>query len=193
MKRIPQKTIPLNPEPVVIKIDPKELRAGIVLPKVKYEVQVSVENDQAFNGMILPVPKVLIYYLTHNELMIVSTIIEDTNEHSECASTIKELAVKLRISTPTVSTCLYSLRRAGLLLESPNGRRGAGRTRRLNYEAVQHLNDLVEGEAPGIYTRIRTATWKANIMKLTKEDIKKAYDNQVLEPGHDPAEEEEYD
>ena len=80
-----------------------------------------------------------------------------------------------------------------MLQEAPNGHRGAGRIRKLNYTAIQHLNDLVEGEDSGIYTRIRTATRKTSIMSLTKDDIKNAYDNHVLEPGHDLAEEEEYD
>lgn len=193
MKRIPQKAILTKPEPIVIKIDQKQLKAGIVLPKVKYQVLATIENEQVFNGMVLPVPRVLIYYLTHNELLIVSTILEETNEYGECASSVKELSTKIKVSVPTVSACLYSLRKVGLLQEVPNGKRGGGRIRKLNYTAIQYLNDLVEGENPGIYARIRKATRKTNIMNLTKEDIKNAYDNQILEPGHDPAEEEEYD
>lgn len=193
MKRIPQKAKLPKQEPIIIKIDPKQLKAGIVLPQVKYQVLATIENEQVFNGMVLPIPKVLVYYLTHNELMIVATILEETNEYGECASSVKELAAKMKISTPTVSSCLYSLRKVGLLQEAPNGKRGAGRIRKLNYTAIQYLNDLVEGEDPGIYIRIRKATRKINITSLTKEDIKKAYDNKVLEPGHDPAEEEEYD
>lgn len=193
MKRIPQKAKLSKPEPIIIKIDPKELKAGIVLPQVKYQVLATIENEQVFNGMVLPIPKVLIYYLTHNELLIVATILEETNEYGECASSVKELAAKMKISTPTVSSCLYSLRKVGLLQEAPNGKRGAGRIRKLNYAAIQYLNDLVEGEDPGIYIRIRKATRKINITSLTKDDIKSAYDNKILAPDHDPAEEEEYD
>ncbi len=193
MKRIPQKAKLPAPEPIVIKIDPKQLRAGIVLPKVEYQVLATIENEQVFHGMVLPVPKVLLYYLTHNELMVMATILEESSEYGESASSVKELAAKMKLSIPTISSCLYSLRKVGLLQESPNGKRGAGRIRKLNYAVIQHLNDLVEGEDPGIYTRIRKATRKIDIANLTKDDIKNAYDNQVLEPGHDPAEEEEYD
>lgn len=193
MKRIPQRAILAKPEPINIKIDPKQLKTEIVLPKVKYQILAEVENEQVFHGMVLPVPKVLIYYLTHNELLIVSTILEETSEYGECASSIKELSTKIKVSIPTVSSCLYSLRKVGLLQEEPNGKRGGGRIRKLNYAAIQYLNDLVEGENPGIYARIRKATRKTCIMNLTKEDIKNAYDNHVLEPGHDPVEEEEYD
>lgn len=193
MKRIPKRAKLPQPEPIIIKLDAKQLRSGIVLPKVKYQVLASVETEEVFNGMVLPIPKVLIYFLSKNELMVISTIWEETNENGDCSLTVDEMAIKMKISSPTLSNCLYSLRKIGLLLETPNGKRGAGRIRMLNYPALQHLNDLVEGEDPGIYTRIRKATRKINILNLTKDDVKEAYDNHVLEPGHDPAEEEEYD
>lgn len=192
MKRIPQRAKLPPPEPINIILDPKDLKGGIVLPKIRYQVIASVETEEVFQGMVLPIPKVLIYFLNHNELMIVSMILEESTETGECALSVQQLAVKIKISIPTLTNCLYSLRKVGLLLESPNGKRGAGRIRKLNYKAIQHLNDLVEGEDPGIYARIRKAVRKINIMNLTKDDIKQAYDHQVLEPGHDPAEEEEY-
>ena len=192
MKKIPNRAKLPPPEPVVIKLDPKLLRGGIVLPKVKYEILATVETKEVFDGMVIPMPKVLIYFLSKNELMVVSTIMEEVNENGECALSVQELAIKMRLSVPTLSNCLYSLRKIGLLLETPNGKRGGGRIRQLNYPAIQHLNDLVEEEDPGIYARIRKATRKINILNLTKEDVKDAYDTNVLEPGHDPAEEEEY-
>lgn len=152
-----------------------------------------MEEEQAFDGMILPIPKILIYYLTHSELLVVATILEEMTDNAECGLTVKELATRTRISIPTLSNALYSLRKIGLLLESPNGKPGAGRIRKINYKTLQYLNDLLEGENPGIFPRLRTATQKRTITSLTKEDVKKAYDNKVLEPGHDPAEEEEYD
>lgn len=193
MKKIPQKAKLDKPQPIVIEIDPSQLKSGIVFPKVQYQVMATVEHEEVFNGMVIPIPKVLLYYLTHNELMVISTILEDTIANGECSLTVRDLATKLKISTPTLSNTLYGLRKAGLLLEAPNGKRGAGRIRKLNFKAVQHLNDLVEGENPGIYTRIRKATRKIDITHLSKEDIEKSYDNKVLAPDHDPAEEEEYD
>lgn len=193
MKRIPSKAKLSKPEPILVKIDPQELKAGIVLPKVKYQILATVEEEEVFQGMVLPIPKVLLFYLTHNELLLVSTILEETSEHEICALSVKELSVRMSISIPSVSTSLYSLRKMGLLLEAPNGQRGAGRIRKINYKTIQHLNDLVEGEDTGIFARIRKAARKTDIMHLTKTDIQNAYDNKVLPPNHDPAEEEEYD
>ena len=180
-------------EPIIVKINPKELRNGIVMPKIKYEIVATIEHEEAFSGMVLPIPKVLIYFLNNNELKVVSTIIEETNETGECALTVREIAIKMQLSPPTVSGALYSLRKMGLLVEISNGERGNGKIRTLNYATVQHLNDLVEGEDPGIYSRIRKATRKTVILNLTREDVVKAYDRYVLPPDHDPEEEEEYD
>lgn len=193
MRRKPKKSQLAKPDPIVIKVDPSELRNGIVFPTIKYEVIATVEEEEVFQGMVLPIPRVLLYYLNHNELIIVSCILEMVNETGICALTTREIAARLKISVPSLTNALYSLRKAGLLLEQPNGKRGAGRLRKLNFEAIQHLNDLVEGEDPGVYVRIRKATKKIDITHLTKEDINQAYDNKVLPPDHDPAEEEEYD
>lgn len=182
-----------KPKPIVIQIDPTQQKNSIVLPEISYQVIASVKSRPVFTGMILPMPRIMPYYLNHVELLVFTAILEETAGKSECTLTVKELSKKLTISTPTLSAALYSLRKMGLLLEAPNGKRGAGRIRSINYTNLQYLNDLLEDEHPGIYSRIRKATRKRAITSLTKEEIKSAYDNQVLEPDHDEAEEEEYD
>lgn len=193
MKKFLKKNKQGKPDPIIIKIDPAQLKNGISIPKVKYEVTALVETDQVFDGMVLPIPKVLLYYLNHNELMIVATILEETTENGECSLTVRDLAIKLKLSIPTISNVLYALRKQGLLIESPNGKRGAGRIRKLNFKAIQHLNDLLKDENPGVFTRIRKATRKTDVSNLTRADIEKSYDHKVLAPEHDPAEDEEYD
>jgi len=168
------------------------MQQGITLPTVEYKVVAEVKQQEVFNGMVLPIPRVLIYFLRHYELMLVATILEESIANGECSLTVKELSIRLKISTPSISASLYELRRRGLLLERNNGRRGNGRTRILNYKTIQHLNDLVEGEDPGIYCRIRNASKKIEINNLTKQDVNMAFDNNILPTGHDPAEEEEY-
>lgn len=193
MKRVPQRAKLTKPAPIIVKIDPMALKSGIVLPSVKYEIVATVDEEQVFDGMVLPLPKVLIYFLNRNELLVLATILEDSLERGECRLTVKELGKRVCLAIPTMTAALYSLRKIGLLLEQPDGRRGAGRVRKLNYAAIQHLNDLVADEDHGVFTRIRKATRKVHIMNLTKADIHEAYDNHVLPPDHDPAEEEEYD
>ena len=180
-------------EPIVIHVNPRDIEGCLQIPKITYRVMRTMKPENVFTGMIIPMPRVLIYYLNHTELMIMSAILEDTLEFGECNATITEFATKYKMAVPTISNALYSLRLAGLIVETPNGRKGCGRNRKINFKAIQHLNDLVLGENPDVYYRIRKATRKRAIINLTKKDIHNAYDNKILAPDHDPAEEEEYD
>ena len=192
MRHVPIKAKEPNPKTVVFKIHPHAPDNCIYVPKIKYEVIASVEQEKVFKGMVIPLPKTLLYFLTHTELMVVVTIIEETNENGHCAITVRDLATRLHCNQPKLSSALYQLRRMGLLIESPNPGKGHCRIRKLNYPNIQHLNDLAEGEDPGVYSRIRKATRKIELSKLTKEDVLNAYDNDILPPDHDPDEEEEY-
>lgn len=193
MRKIQQKARLEEPKPIIVQIDPSEPNAEIINPKVEYRIVSSVVQDQVFQGMIIPIPKVLLYYLMHKELLLLSIIMEESAINGTCRLTVKELAIRLKVTIPTVSNTLYNLRKAGILLEAPNGKKGTGRNRKINFSTIQHLNDLVQGQDPGIYSRIRKATKKKDISHLTLQDLSMAYDNKVLAPGHDPAEEEEYD
>lgn len=192
MKHVPKKAKLGKPKPIVIKIDPTEQRQGIVLPEVTYKVAVEVEQKEVFCGMVVPIPRVLLYFLNHMELMVVSSILEDSINGEGCALSAKDIGARLKISAPTIHNTFYTLRKLGLLLEQPNGKKGTGKIRKLNYEAIQHLNDLVEDEDASVIFRLRKATRIIDITHLTKESVQAAYDNVALAPDHDPAEEEEY-
>lgn len=193
MKKPPQRTQLEKAKPIVIKIDPMAMRNGISLPKIKYELLTTAETEEVFHGIVLPIPRVLMYFLNYHELLVMSTILEETYQNGECSLRVSEIGLKTRLCSQTVSTALHGLRKIGLLLEQPDGKSGVGKIRKLDYKAIQHLNDLLEDENPDVYSKIRKATRKTNINNLTKEDILEAYDHKVLPPDHDPAEEEEYD
>ena len=193
MKKIPKKSQLPKPELITIKFDPLAKQQEIVMPKINYSVIATVDTEPKFTGEITPIPTILIHFLTHTELKIFSIILEDTYRKGQCCLTVQEIAVRIATTAATISTSLYRMRMRDLLLETPNGLRGSGKIRSINFKALQYLNDLVDGEDPGIYSRIARATLKKSILSLTKEDIRNAYDNKVLPPDHDPAEEEEYD
>lgn len=192
MRHVPKKAKLAKPKPITIKIDPTEQRQGIVLPEVTYKVSVEVEQKEVFCGMVVPIPRVLLYFLNHMELMVVSIILEDSINGEGCTLSAKEIAKRIKVCDPTIHNTFYVLRKLGLLLEQPNGKKGTGKIRKLNYAAIQHLNDLVEGEDASVIFRLRKATRTIDVNHLTKESVRAAYDNVALAPDHDPAEEEEY-
>lgn len=193
VKETPVRQIADRYDPITIKINPRELRSSIVIPEVRYEIVPVLDNVEVFRGMVIPIPKILIFFLNQNELMVMALIIEETNLHGECKLSTQQIADRIKRTKDRVYKSLYTLRKLGLLIEWPNGKKGNSRNRVVNFDTLQHLNDLVEGEDMGVYARIRKKTRKVNIMRLTKEDIKSAYDHRVLDPDHDPVEEEEYD
>ena len=193
MRKIPRKAILEDPKPIKVQIDPLSKKETIMMPEITYVVVPSVEMKPKFTGAITPMPTVLINLLTHLQLKIITIILEESYRNGRCTLTIEEIALRLATTHQTVSNALKSLRKRGLLLEVPYNNKRIGKLRELNFKTIQHVNDLVEGEDPGVYARINKATRRTAIENLTKEDIRNAYDNKVLPPDHDPAEEEEYD
>ena len=85
---------------------------------------------------------------------------------------------------------MKALRRLHVIIEK---RHGWKVDRSINYDAIQHLNDLVSIEDRGIYTRLRSKCKYRNIENITEKDLDESYDKYVLPVDHDPEEEEEYD
>lgn len=183
-----------NDDVFTIPVDPKEMRNGLFIPKIQYEVVARVEMQEVYKGLTLAIPKVLMYYLTHKEMLVMTIILEETVTKGECDLKVKDMAYRLNITSATASAMLSKLRKQGLILESANGRAGRGKLRRLNYKTIQYLNDLVENEDPGVFPRIRKALKnKYIITNINYSDIQRTYTPRILPPNHDPEEEEEYD
>ena len=193
MRKIPRKAFLEAPKPIKVQIDPLSKKETIMMPEITYVVVPSIEMQPKFTGAITPMPTVLINLLTHLELKIITLILEESYKTGRCTLTMENIATRLATTHQSISNALKSLRKRGLLLEMKSDNKRCGKLRELNFKTIQHVNDLVEGEDPGVYARINRATRRTALENLTKEDIRNAYDNKVLPPDHDPAEEEEYD
>lgn len=193
MNKVPIRAqIPKN-EIIDIRLNTKDLYGVLSTPKVRYEVMAIVEEEKVFTGDVVPVPRFMIYYLNKNELLVAISIMEDVRNYGECWMTYRNFAKRLKISITAFSNSLKNLRRLGIVKESAGRFRSRGVKLEVDYAALQHLNDLVEGENPDVFELIRKISRKTVIKNISKADILKAYNNNILPPDHDPAEEEEYD
>lgn len=182
-----QKTKP----PEVIQIVPQRIQnMDIAIPKLEYKVIAQPVLKTQFTGHVTVIPTVLIFYLTSQEFKVVATIIQETMENGACTLTVKQIGIRHSIGTNTLYNTIYHLRKMGIVYEKREGR---AVTRAIDFNAVQHLNDLVSVEDRGIYKRLRRKVKNKNINNLTKQDIEKSYDKYVLPVDHDIEEEEEYD
>lgn len=177
--------------PKEIRFKPERIQnMDIALPQVEYKVVAQPILKTKFTGHVTVIPTVLIFYLTNQEFKVVATIIQENMECGACVLSAKQLCIRNAISIPTMYSVLHNLRKMGIIYEQREGRNVK---RAIDFNAVQHLNDLLNIEDRGIYKRLRGKVHQKNINNITKADLQKAYDKYVLPVDHDPEEEEEYD
>lgn len=178
---------------IVYKLDMRQIRSRITLPKITYSITAGVEEQGVFDGDAVPMPLAVLFFLGKLELKLFGVIEHECLCNEMCSLSVRQLAVRVKASVGSVRTSLYQLRKYGLVLESRNVKIKGGRFRKIDWKAVQRLDELTKGHDPGIFVRLRRATRKHDIMNLTEEDVMEAYDNKCLPINHDIEEEEEYD
>ena len=177
--------------PKVIKVKPQRIQnMDIAIPQLEYKVVAQPILKTQFTGNVTVIPSVLIFYLNNMEFKIVATIIQETMEKGVCVLTVKQMAIKNLMSMPSLYTTLHTLRKMKLIYEERSGKQVK---RAIDFNAVQHLNDLTSNEDYGIYKRLRGKVKQKIIYNITKKDLEKCYDQYILPPDHDIEEEEEYD
>lgn len=177
--------------PQSLKVIPRRIQEmNIDIPKVEYKVVAQPILETQFTGHVTVIPTVLVFYLNNQEFKVVATIIQETMENGACTLNAKQFGVRNGISMPTLYTVIHRLRKMGIIYEQREGR---SVKRAIDFNAVQHLNDLVSIEDRGIYIRLRKKLRNKNINNITEKDIERSHDKYVLPVNHDPEEEEEYD
>ena len=164
---------------------------GIQIPKVDYKIIADVTMQTAFDGMVTPIPTVLIHHLRPMELQLIAVIIEETIEKGECRLGQSDLADRMGVEIPTVSTARKKLVASGLV--SFQKKRVAPSTYSINWDAVNHLDKLMRDEPRAIMARVKKVTKKHKVLNLDRSDVDAAFTEKILPVGHDPREEEMYD
>lgn len=164
---------------------------GIQIPKIDYKVIADVTMQTAFNGMVTPIPTVLIHHLRPLELLFIAVVIEDTIEHGECFLKQEDFAARMGVALPTVSTTKSRLKKMEVI--TVRKRQDNRYVCAINWDAVNNLDKLMQKEPRAIMARVRNTSRKCKLSKMNRSDIEAAYTERILPPGHDPREEETYD
>lgn len=184
-KRKPEiipKSLPVKPQRIQ--------NTKLAIPKLEYKVVAQPILETTFTGHVTTIPTILIFYLNPMEFKVAAVIIQETMETGVCILTTKQIAIRLKASKPSIYNSLYALRKMGIIYEERQGRKVA---RALDFNAIQHLNDLLNIEDRGVYRRLRDKARLKNINNITSVDLERIYDKHVLPADHDVEEEEEYD
>lgn len=178
-------------EKIVVDTSQTIQQLGIQIPKINYKVIADATMQTAFNGMVTPIPTVLIHHLRPIELLLVAVIIEETIEKGECVITQNDLCDRIGVEPPTVSSARLRLIRAGII--DYQRKTHAPSVYTINWDAVNNLDKLMSGQPRAMMARVRKVTKKRKIANLDQSDLDAAYTQRILPPGHDPREEETYD
>lgn len=181
-REIIPKTLPVHPQRIQ--------NVAFAIPKLEYKVVAQPIIKTAFTGHVTAIPTVLIFYLNQLEFKIVATVIQETMENGVCLLTAAQFATRLKSTPPAIYNNLHALRKMGIIYED---RQGWIVARAIDFNAVQHLNDILSEEDRGVYRRLRSKLKLKNINNITKGDLFRIYDKHVLPVDHDIEEEEEYD
>lgn len=177
--------------PKMLPVKPQRIQEiPLAIPKLEYKVIAQPILKTAFTGHVIAVPTILIFYLNSLEFKVVATIMQETMEVGVCVLTAKQFSVRTKACLPNIYNALHALRKMGIVYEYRQGRYVA---RAIDFNAVQHLNDLLSIEDRGVYRRLRDKLKLKNINNITKHDLERIYDKYVLPVDHDIEEEEEYD
>lgn len=178
-------------EKIVVDTSQTIAQLGIQIPKINYKVIADATMQTAFNGMITPIPTVLIHHLRPTELLLIAVIIEETIEKGECSISQSELCDRMGVEPPTVASTRNKLIKAGVI--DFRRRKNCPSIYTINWGAVNKLDALMKNEPRAIMARIRKVTKKRKMENINKNDIKAAYTEKILPFDHDPREEEMYD
>ncbi len=178
-------------EKIIVDTSQTIAQLGIQVPKIDYKVIADVTMQTAFNGMVTPIPTVLIHHLRSIELLVVAVIIEETIEKGECVMSQPEMADRIGVKIPTIQSAKNRLIKSGVI--NYERRCHSSSIFTINWDAVNALDQLMQNEPRAIMARVRKVTKKCKLTSINKSDIEAAYTEKILPLDHDPREEETYD
>ena len=138
----------------------QQLTLSEIQVKRKYCVDVAIYQKQQFIGDLVPIPLVLIDYLSASEIRVFARILSQLKNHSTCQIRRKTLAKELGVSETTITTVLNSLESIGIITQDHEGRR---KLKKINFNTIQKLNDILKDRLPGAARAFRNEMGDQNI------------------------------
>lgn len=160
----------------------------IALPDVKYVAVMEVSEEKVFKGRTFSMPLVLFEYLRQSELQVFYLIMRHLREHGCCFYRNKTLGEEISVTHVTVYLSIKRMASMGLLRLTKDGKRTF---KFINWEAVQHLEEISKKWKPGALVYLRERMRDNDVMSIPPKlmrEMKMRY-----EISDNPEENEEYD
>lgn len=130
--------------------------------KRQYYVDVAIYQEQKFIGDLTSIPSVLIDYLNSSELKVFARIFRQIKTSDMCIIKRSSMALELGVSPVTITSTMNSLESMGFITQCYEGRR---KYKKINFDAIQYLNDLLKDRLPGAAHAFRKAMEDRDVRK----------------------------
>ena len=161
---------------------------GIEMPVIKYKKVPQVDSEKVFNGDVTPIPDVLVEYLDKTELKIFAVILKQWRHNGCCVMRLSTLGKILQLTSVSINGAVSRLRSMGLIYYEIYGRK---RNKKIDFEVIQYLNDLLAEKKIGAATALRKKAKNKNIMSLPPTTLQ--YLERNFGYSDDKTENEEYE
>ncbi len=126
----------------------------------RHTVNTKEYDRHQYDGELLPLPMVLVKYLNATELKVFAFILGKRNNNGGCHCRREAIAKELKTSTVTVSKILNRLEAMGIITQTRVGMR---LDRKINFDTIQVLDELLADRLPGAAAAFRAAMENCNI------------------------------
>lgn len=164
-----------------------EMEDEIVIPNIKYRRVPYINGINIYKGDVIPIPCVLMEYLTYSEVRVLYVILSTIKKTGNCFLRCITIAKMLGLTQQSVNITLKNMKSMGII--KINGNKKMTKEIIINFDMINKLAEFVDGYNPGALAALRK---KAKIKSFESFNLsdKEMLDEKFLD--HDEEEYEEY-
>lgn len=136
----------------------------IAVPEISYKIVSEVDQQTQFKGPCVPIPVVLLEYLTKSELKLFSIILKTYRDTGRCTLRLVDFGKKMGVTPINISNMMGGLQRMGIISNTIGY--GRKRNKEIHFDAIQKLHDYLEDMKPGAPIALRAKMKQKDISNI---------------------------
>ena len=141
---------------------------GVIVPSIKYETYKHFVPERAYKGKVIPIPAVLLEYLTHMELLVFALTLDQIRTGMVSNRKQTEIGKKIGVSHITLSKASSNLVKMGILGKA----RRSTKPREIKFKNIERLDEILKDRNPGAIKALRNKIGLRDISTITQPQLK---------------------
>ena len=141
---------------------------GIIMPSIKYETYKRIIPEKAYEGKVIPIPAVLIEYLSHTELIVFAMTLDQIRTGTVSAKKMTDISERAGVSQISISKASTNLVKMGILGKAPKSKK----MREIKFDNIKTLENVLKNRTPGTAKALRAKIGLRDISTLTEPQLR---------------------